>query len=288
MYLIWPRRFKSGSPSAAPRICYLARFMEVNGKVVVVTGGANGIGRAMCRRFQAAGAQGVVVADIDIAGACRVASEIGGLAVETNVALAADLAALVQAAEQRYGPVDVFCSNAGIGIAGGVETADESWQRIWEINVMAHVRAARAVLPGMLARGSGYLLQTASAAGLLTQIGSAPYSVTKHAAVAFAEWLAIEHGDAGIKVSVVCPQGVRTNMLLRDAAEGGAAFLLDGAIQPEQVAEAVIEGLRDERFLILPHPEVAEYFRRKSADYDRWLRGMRRLRAKVQSIRTKD
>jgi NAD(P)-dependent dehydrogenase (short-subunit alcohol dehydrogenase family) len=261
--------------------------MKIRDKVVVVTGGANGIGRALCRRFAAEGARGVVAADIDIGGARQVASEIGGLAAETDVAREADLIALVAFAERHYGPVDLFCSNAGIGIEGGVDVPDTGWQRIWEVNVMAHVWASRAVLPGMLARGSGYLLHTASAAGLLSQIGSAPYSVTKHAAVALAEWLAITHGDAGIGVSVLCPQGVRTNMLLRDAAEGSAAFLLDGAIEPEQVAQAVIRGLDEERFLILPHPEVAEYFRRKSADYDRWLRGMRRLQAKVQSIPTR-
>src|SRR6185436_2043245 len=153
-----------------------------------------------------------------------------------------------------YGPIDLFCSNAGIGVPGGVEALDEDWQRIWEINVRAHIYAARAVLPGMLARGEGYLLQTASAAGLLTQIGSAPYAVTKHAAVALAEWLAITYGDRGIRVSCLCPQGVRTDMLLRAGRRAG--FLLAGAIEPEAVAGAVVEGLRDERFLILPHPEV--------------------------------
>lgn len=252
--------------------------MKLQDKVIVVTGGANGIGCAMCRRFAEAGARAVVVADLDLEGATRVAGEIGGLAVKTDVSVEADVVRLVEQATSAYGQIDLFCSNAGIGLDGGIDVADEGWQRIMGINFMAHVYAARAVLPGMLARGEGYLLQTASAAGLLTQIGSAPYSVTKHAAVAFAEWLAITYGDAGIKVSCLCPQGVRTNML--ENAEGGA-FLQEGALEPEEVAEMVVAGLADERFLILPHPEVAEYFRRKANDYDRWLRGMRRLQTRV-------
>jgi NAD(P)-dependent dehydrogenase (short-subunit alcohol dehydrogenase family) len=174
-----------------------------------------------------------------------------------------------------------YAINAGIAVVGGLEASNEEWQRIWEVNVMAHVYAARAVLPQMLERGDGYLLQTASAAGLLTQVGSAPYSVTKHAAVAFAEWLAITYGDQGIKVSCLCPQGVRTNMLER--ARGGA-FLRDGALDPDRVADIVVAGLRAESFLILPHPEVLDYFRRKSDDYDRWIRGMRRLNEKVKAI----
>jgi len=255
--------------------------MKLQGKVAVVTGGANGIGRALCRRFAAEGARGVVVADLDAGGASQVAKEIGGLAVTTDVSVEADLIRLVEQATDAYGQIDLFCSNAGIATPGGVDASDAAWQQIWEVNVMAHIYAARAVLPGMLARGEGYLLNTASAAGLLTQIGSAPYAVTKHAAVALAEWLAIAHGDAGIKVSCLCPQGVRTNMLAN--TEGGAgSFLLNTAVEPEVVAEAVVAGLAAEQFLILPHPEVAEYFRRKADDYDRWLRGMRRLQAKVQ------
>jgi len=252
--------------------------MKLNGKVVVVTGGASGIGRAMCRRFAAEKPRGVVVADVDAAGAEAVAREIGGLAVATDVRREADVVALVERATAAYGPIDLFCSNAGIAIEGGVEAPDSAWQRIWEINLMAHVYAARAVLPGMLARGEGYLLQTGSAAGLLTQIGSAPYAVTKHAAVSLAEWLAITYGDRGIKVSCLCPQGVRTNLL---AEAGKLNFLMTGALEPEQVAEAVVAGLDEERFLILPHPEVAEFMRRKTDDYDRWLRGMRRLQGKL-------
>lgn len=255
--------------------------MELIDKVVIVTGAATGIGRALCRRFAAENARAVVVADLDGDGAASVASEINGLAVTTDVSDEADIIDLVRKANERYGQIDLFCSNAGIGVDGGAEASDEDWQRIWQINFMAHVYAARAVLPQMLERGEGYLLQTASAAGLLTQVGSAPYSVTKHAAVSFAEWLAITHGEQGIRVSCLCPQGVRTNMLER--AKGGA-FLREGALDPEQVAETVVAGIRDERFLILPHPEVAEYFRRKADDYDRWIKGMRRLQAKVKTM----
>ncbi len=253
--------------------------MHLRDQVVVVTGGANGIGQALCRRFAREGACGVVVADRDAEGARRVAEEIGGLAVPTDVSVEAQIGNLVEQATAAYGPIDLFCSNAGIAVDGGPETPDVAWQRIWDVNVMAHVYAARAVLPGMLARGRGYLLQTASAAGLLTQIGSAPYSVTKHAAVAFAEWLAITHGAAGIKVSCLCPLGVDTAML-RNVAGGVGDMLRENALAPEAVAEAVVAGLRDERFLILPHPEVAEFFRRKATDYDRWLRGMQRLHAR--------
>ncbi len=255
--------------------------MKLQNKVAVVTGGADGIGRALCRRFAAEGARAVVVADINAEGAAQVAQETGGLALPTDVSLEADIRRLVEQTINVYGQIDLFCSNAGIAdVQGGAEVPNEAWQRIWEVNLMSHIYAARYVLPGMLARGEGYLLQTASAAGLLTQIGSAPYSVTKHAAVAFAEWLAITYGDAGIKVSCLCPQGVRTKMLLGEDGKR-ENFLVAGALSPEEVADAVVKGLAEERFLILPHPEVAEYFRRKASDYDRWLRGMRRLQARV-------
>jgi len=252
--------------------------MLIADKVIVITGGANGIGAALCRRFAADGAKAVVVADLDGEAAQRLAAEIGGVGVLTDVTQEADLRRLVADAVSRYGAIDLFCSNAGIAIDGGEETSDADWERCWNVNVMAHVLAARAVLPGMLERGAGYLLQTVSAAGLLTHIHSASYAVTKHASLAFAEWLAIAYGDRGIGVSVVCPQGVRTDMLRR-AAAGGRTFLLDSALEPEQVADVVVAGLADERFLILPHPEVAEFFRRKAGDYDRWLRGMRKLRS---------
>ena len=257
--------------------------MDLKDKVVVVTGGANGIGRALCIRFAAEGARGVVVADVDSDGAVRVAESIGGVAVTADVSAEADVIRLVNRATEAFGPIDLFCSNAGIGATGGVEAPNAVWQRIWDVNFMAHVYAARAVLPGMLSRGGGYLLQTASAAGLLTQIGSAPYAVTKHAAVALAEWLAITYGDAGIKVSCLCPQGVRTNLLSGPDGEV-FSFLRDTALEPEQVADAVVAGLAAERFLILPHPDVAEFFRRRADDYDRWLRGMRRLQAKVAGV----
>jgi NAD(P)-dependent dehydrogenase (short-subunit alcohol dehydrogenase family) len=254
-------------------------MMRLRDKVIVVTGGAGGIGAALCRRFAAEGARGVVVTDRNTEGARRVAAECGGLAITADITAEPEVVSLVEQATAAYGPIDLFCSNAGIITAGGVELPDAQWQRIWDVNVMAHVYAARAVLPGMLARGTGYLLQTASAAGLLTQIGSAPYSVTKHAAVALAEWLAVTYGDAGIRVSCLCPQGVSTEMLHQ--GPGGIADLLrETALTPEAVADAVVTGLAAEQFLILPHPEVAEYFRRKASDHDRWLRGMRRLQEK--------
>lgn len=257
--------------------------MRITGKVVVVTGGAHGIGRAMSRRFAAEGARAVIIADRDSAAAADVADELAGMAVTVDVAVEADVIRLVRTVEEALGHIDLFCSNAGISIRGSfesVETAD--WQRIWDVNVLAHVHAAKAVLPSMLARGEGYLLQTASAAGLLTQLGGAPYAVTKHAAVAFAEWMSITYGDRGIRVSCLCPQGVRTRML--EGAPGETHALLDqAALEPDAVADMVVAGLADERFLILPHAEVAEYVRRKAADPDRWIRGMRRLQQKVSA-----
>jgi len=252
--------------------------MTVGGGVIVVTGGAHGIGAALARRFAAGGARTVIVADIDAPSAQKLAAEIGGFAVDVDVTQEADVRRLVEETIQRFGAIDVFCSNAGIFVDGGVNTSDADWKRILDVNVMAHIYAARAVLPGMLARGEGYLLQTVSAAGLLTSIGSAPYAVTKHAALALAEWIAITYGDDGIKVSVICPQGVRTNMLMNDPGN----FLIEGSVSAEEVAEAAVRGITEERFLILPHPEVAEYFGRKAQDYDRWLRGMRRFQRQVR------
>lgn len=254
--------------------------MELQNKVVIVTGGANGIGRALCRRFAAEGARGVVVADRDLTGAQAVAEEFGGIAVEVDVSREADNHRLVQLATERYSQVDLFCANAGIATGGGFEAPDDEWQRIWEINLMSHVYAARAVLPAMIARGDGYLLTTASAAGLLTSIGSAPYAVTKHAAVALAEWLSITHGPA-IKVSCLCPQGVFTDMLMGPNVGPATEFLRAEAITPEQLADSVVEGLAAERFLILPHAVVAEYQVRKATDPDRWIRGMRRIQAEI-------
>ena len=251
--------------------------MKLADRHVVVTGGANGIGAAMARRFAIEGAR-VVVADLDEAQLMRVAAETGGLGVPTDVRHEHQIAALVTAAEARYGPIDLFCSNAGIVVEGGEDASDAVWERSIAVNLLAHIYAARILVPQMTARKQGYLLNTASAAGLLTQIGSAPYSVTKHGAVAFAEWLSITYGDQGLKVSVLCPQAVRTNMTA-GTEEGGVAGV-DGILEPEAVADAVVEGLDAERFLILPHPVVADYFRRKADDYDRWIRGMRRLQAR--------
>jgi len=279
--------------------------MDVRDRVAVVTGGASGIGRSLCLAFAARGAAAVVVADTDAAGAAAVAQEITSrgekaLAAPGDMSREPDVRALVARAEEAFGRIDVFCSNAGIIVAGGVEIPDPAWSRIWAINVQSHIYVARAVLPGMLARGEGYLVITASAAGLLTQLGSAPYAVTKHAAVALAEWLAITHGDQGIGVSCLCPQAVTTNLgatslrevgvLAPPGARDGAVpsqdagsvsrqAAVDGVLTPDQVAASVIEGLADERFLILPHPEVATYERRRATDRDRWLGGMRRLRA---------
>lgn len=252
--------------------------MQLEGKHVVVTGGASGIGRALCERFAAEGARAVTVADLDAEGAQTVASRIGGLAVALDVSDQAQVEALVAQSEQASGPIDLFCSNAGIFVMGGAEVPTNDWQKIWDVNLMSHVHAARAVLPSMIERGEGYLLNTASAAGLLSQIGSAPYAVTKHAAVAFAEWLSITHGDQGIKVSVLCPQAVETKMTA--GTEGGGVAGVDGMIQPDEVASVVVEGLAAERFLILPHPSVATYMQRKTGDYDRWLAGMRRLQSR--------
>ncbi len=252
--------------------------MEVRDRVCVVTGGASGIGRALARRFAADGARAVVVVDRDAKGAEAVAESVGGVGMQADVGREADIRRVIDDVETGCGPIDLFCSNAGILVVGGPEVPNDDWQRIWDINVMAHVLAARHLVPRMLSRGGGYLLQTASAAGLLSQVGSAPYAVTKHAAVAFAEWLAITYGDRGLKVSVLCPQAVRTAMT--DGIPGGGVAGIDGMLEPDRVADAVLEGLAAERFLILPHPEVAEYVRRKGEDVERWLRGMRRLQAR--------
>ncbi|HET8935340.1 MAG TPA: SDR family oxidoreductase [Polyangiales bacterium] len=255
--------------------------MQIADKVVVVTGGSNGIGRALAERFVREGARGVCIADVDEAEGKKVAAASGAKFVACDVRKEEDIVRLVREAEKAFGPVDLFCGNAGIGLAdangnaGGASNTD--WQRIWEINVMAHVLAARTLLPGMIERKSGYFLITASAAGLLSQIGSSAYSTTKHAAIGFAESLAIAHGDQGIGVSVLCPQGVLTNMT---RGQGDTPQANDGMLQPEDVAECVSQGLKDERFLILPHPQVLTYMQRKTADYDRWIRGMQRFRQK--------
>jgi len=256
--------------------------MDAAGRVIVVTGGAKGIGRALATRFASAGAKAVIVADVDGDGASGVADEIGATAVRCDVSRESDVKELVDRVEADHGRIDIFCSNAGIAVGGGPQAPNDEWQRIWDVNVMSHVFVARHALPGMLSRGEGYLLGTVSAAGLLNHIFASPYGVTKAAALSLFEWLSIAHGGEGIRVSCLCPQGVKTDML---AAEKrlGLEFLTDNALEPHAVAEIVLKGLRDERFLILPHPEVADYFRRKADDYDRWLKGMRRLRANILS-----
>ncbi|HIF94121.1 MAG: SDR family oxidoreductase [Myxococcales bacterium] len=249
--------------------------MEISGKNIVVTGGANGIGRALCERFAKEGAARITVVDLDEANAAKVAESVGGKSFRVDVGSRPEIEALVKEVESTAGPIDLFVSNAGIATAGGPEVDVEAWQRIWDINVMAHVNAANAVLPSMLERGDGYLLNTCSAAGLLSQIGSAPYAVTKHAAVAFAEWLSITYGNRGIKVSVLCPQAVRTNMTA--GLENGGVAGVDGMIEPDELAEVTLAGIESEEFLILPHEIVRKYYQRKGADIDRWLAGMRRL-----------
>jgi NAD(P)-dependent dehydrogenase (short-subunit alcohol dehydrogenase family) len=258
--------------------------VDIEGRVAVVTGGASGIGRSLCHALAEAGAAGVVVADIDGAGAAKVAAEIGSsgrtaLAVSADVSAESDVQALVAQAESAFGPVDLYFSNAGVIVAGGVEVADDAWSRTWAINVQSHVYAARALLPGMLARGHGYLVITASAAGLLTQLGSAPYAVTKHAAVAFAEWLSVTYGDRGIRVSCLCPMGVRTAMTQGDELAHRVVRSAGALLEPEEVSDIVVEAIDAERCLILPHPEVLTFFQRKAMDYDRWLAGMRRLQS---------
>ena len=259
--------------------------MQIKGKVVVVTGGASGIGKSLCERFAREGASAVVVSDINQEGIDQSVADISAsteaLGIRADVGNEQDVNELVTKALDRFDHIDLFCSNAGIFTAGGENVSTEAWQTIWDINVMSHIFAARAVLPGMLARGEGYLLNTSSAAGLLSQVGSAPYSVTKHAAIGFAEWLSITYGNKGIRVSVLCPQAVRTAMTA--GGDGGVAGL-DGMLEPEELADTVIETLAEERFLVLPHPEVLTYMRRKTDDYDRWLGGMRRLQEKFENV----
>ncbi|ARB46038.1 SDR family NAD(P)-dependent oxidoreductase [Alloalcanivorax xenomutans] len=248
--------------------------MEIKDRIVVVTGAAGGIGRALAECFAEAGAKRVICADLDGEGAQATADAIGGIGRRVNVAEESEIQALIDEVEANEGPIDLFCSNAGISTRGGPEVSNDVWQRIWDINVMAHVYAARHLVPRMTARGGGYLLNTASAAGLLSQVGSAPYAVTKHAAVGLAEWLALTYGDDGIKVSVLCPQAVRTAMT--KGKEDGVASI-NGMMEPEPVARACLKAIQEETFLVLPHPEVLEYMRNKTADYDRWIGGMRKL-----------
>jgi NAD(P)-dependent dehydrogenase (short-subunit alcohol dehydrogenase family) len=259
--------------------------MELKDRVIVITGAGSGIGEALAKAANAEGARHVVVADLDGDAAAAVAAAIGGTAVEIDVRDEAAIIDMVEATESAHGPIDLFVSNAGYVTVGGLEDSNERIQHMWEVHVMSHMYAARAVLPSMIARGEGYLLNTASAAGLLSQIGSMSYSVTKAAAVSLAEWLSITHDHQGIKVSVLCPQAVATNIVrnspdesLRsdDGLEGGVAAG-DGVLSSEDVAQICIDAIRDERFLVLPHAEVATYAERKGADRERWLGGMRRF-----------
>lgn len=249
--------------------------MNIEDRNIIITGGASGIGHELARRFRSKGAAGITVADIQADLLSTVADEVDGLAVVCDVSKEDQIQALVAKAEAAHGPVDIFCSNAGVIRYGWEEAPDTDWQLNWDIHVMAHVYAARAVVTGMVERGRGYLVNTSSAAGLLSQIDSVTYSVTKHAAVAFAETMAIRYGDKGIGVSVLCPQSVRTAMT---ANRKSAVSSVDGMLEPQQLADTVMDCIENEKFLILPHPEVLGYMQRKTADYDRWLKGMRRLR----------
>lgn len=259
--------------------------MELEGAVAVITGGASGIGRALATTLAREGGATVVVADIDEAGAKTAASAIeadsgkgrAGPGIGIDVTDEAAVAKLIERIENDVGPIELWCGNAGIAAVGGVELPDETWNRCWEVNVMAHVIACRHLLPRWIDRGSGHLLMTASAAGLLTNLGTAPYAVTKHAAVALAEWIAITHGDAGVRVSCLCPQGVRTPMTADESSLPISQVTQMGLMEPAEVADITLEALRADRFLILPHPEVATYERRRAGDRGRWLSGMQRL-----------
>jgi NAD(P)-dependent dehydrogenase (short-subunit alcohol dehydrogenase family) len=260
--------------------------MELRGKTVIVTGGAGGIGKALAQRLRQEEVRGLAIADIDGAAAAAVGRELDALGLQCNVTREQDIRRAIDQTRREWGDVDVFCSNAGLirldpDRENAASAPDEDFELCWRVHVMAHVYAARALLPAMIARGSGYFLNTVSAAGLLNQIGSATYSTTKHAALGFAESLAITHRNHGIRVSVLCPQAVRT-ALYGDAPEAAAAAV-DGVLSPEEVADAAVAGIRDERFLILPHPQVSEYMRRKATDYERWIAGMARWRQKVMA-----
>ena len=262
-----------GSHSQLPAV-------QLAGAGVIVTGAARGIGAALARAFAAEGAR-VVVNDVDADGARALAEELGAFAVLGDAATETGVSLLVGSARELLGSIDVYCANAGIGPAGTEQAPEDVWSAAWDINVMAHVRAARELVPGWLERGSGCFVSTVSAAGLLTMLGSAPYAVSKHAALAFAEWLAATYRHRGVRVHAVCPQGVRTRML-EESGPGGQALLAANAIEPEQVAQAVIRGLSEDRFLILPHPDVAEYYAARAADPDRWLGGMNKLQRGIE------
>ena len=254
--------------------------MELADRVVLVTGGANGIGRALCLRIARERPRGIVIADVDLDAAKLVAESVGGLAVECDVSCEASVQSAVEQTRQRFGPVDVLVSNAGITIKGGFDTPDDQWARLWQTNLMSHVYFARAVVPGMIERGAGAFVITASAAGLLTEIGSAAYSVTKHGAVAFAEWLSVNYRKSGLRVVCLCPAGVSTNFL--DDNDPVHQFLHYRSVTPDHVADCVVEAVQAERFLVLPHPEVGEFFQFKTQDYDKWLHNFAHVNSRIQ------
>ena len=257
--------------------------MQIQDKRVVVTGAASGIGKALCEAFNKAGAKSVVCVDMNIEGATETANDINGLAVQANVGKEADIINVIDKANEYSGGIDIFCSNAGIGgVPGFFEVEASDWQNIWDVNVQSHIFAAKHVLPQMIERGEGYLVNTSSAAGLLTQLGAAGYSVTKAAAVSFAEWIKITYGEKGIGVSCLCPQAVRTAM----TAQGPGVAGVDGMMEPDVVAQEVLKCISEEKFLVLPHTEVAEYVSRKGNDRDRWISGMQRLQKQYEDFLT--
>ncbi|MGB1403614.1 MAG: SDR family oxidoreductase [Porticoccaceae bacterium] len=257
--------------------------MELQDKIVVITGAGSGIGRALAVRFHAQGAKQIICADINIDNAQQTADMIGGVAMMADVSREQDTARIIEDTETSIGPIDLFCCNAGVGLGQSIDSPNTEWQAIWDINVMSHVYAARHLVPRMVKRGGGYFLNTSSAAGLLNQIGGAAYGVTKHAAVGFGEWLAIHHQHEGIGVSMLCPQAVRTAMTAVDN-DAVAAAANNGMIEPEELADTVVEELRKESFLILPHPIVREYMQNKTSNYDRWIAGMNKLMRKITGI----
>ncbi len=251
--------------------------MQIKDKIIVVTGAGSGIGRALVERFMAEGARHVIAADINEDNAAKTAQDFGCTAMTANVGRDADVKQLIERTEDECGPIDLFCSNAGLGAGASEQSPDDEWQISWDVNVMSHVYAARHLVPRMIERGHGYFLNTASAAGLLNQVGGAAYGVTKHAAIGFGEWIAMTYKHKGIKVSMLCPQAVRTAMTANTEDAGVSAAAADGMIEPEAVAQSVIEGLAEESFLILPHPQVIDYMQRKTENYDRWIGGMNKF-----------
>ena len=257
--------------------------MELANKIIVITGAGSGIGRALAIRFKADGAKQIVAVDINAENAQATANMVDGVAMTADVSVEDDIVRVIETTEAQIGPIDLFCSNAGVGIGPDLNSPNSQWQTSWDVNLMSHLYAARHLVPRMVGRGGGYFLNTASAAGLLNQVGAAAYGVTKHAAIGFGEWLAIHHQHEGIKVSMLCPQAVRTAMTASDN-DATTAASADGMMEPEELADKVVEGLRVEAFLILPHEVVLEYMRNKTANYDRWIGGMNKLMKRITGI----